>query len=370
MSSQILLMYITEVSGHHCATLAIEKAIKLINPNISVININGFKYVTPITERVVHHIYLFVIKRLPFLWDFLYDNPFVISKSLKLKELINRRNQIKIKELIEQQKCRVVVCSQAFPCGFVAEYKKQNPQSNIKLIAVITDFVPHSFWLYDEIDYYIVSSEHAKQILINKGVRPEKIKVYGIPIDPKFSNIQNKTTIGRELNISLEQPVVLIMGGGHGLGPLKELIWKLENFKKTIQIIVVTGVNKKLFNYIKNIKSRHKIYCLGYVDFVDKLMTVADVIITKPGGITTSEALAKNLPMIIIKPLPGQEQKNTTFLLEKGAAEIANNSDEVVLKLEELLVNQDKIKIMKKSISQIATPDSAKKIAQLAISLC
>ena len=241
-------MYITNVSGHHLATLSIEKALKRIDQSIGVININGFNYVTPIVEKLVHKTYLGVVKRMPFIWDFLYDNPSIVKKSTKLKNKINKKNQSKISSLIENENCRVVVCSQAFPCGFVAEYKRLKPEKDVKLIAVLTDFVPHSYWVYDEVDYYIVPSQDAKQILINKGVTESKIKVFGIPIDPKFTVASGRDEASKELGVLLDEPVVLIMGGGHGIGPIEELIKSLNKSPRRMQLVVVTGINTKLYN--------------------------------------------------------------------------------------------------------------------------
>jgi len=363
-------MYITNVSGHHQAALSIEKAIKIADPNSEVLNINGFNYVTPLIEKFVHKTYLGVVKKIPFIWDCIYDNPSVVRRSSKLKNAINKKNQLKIRKLFEDEGHRVAVCSQAFPCGFVAEYKKLNPSKDIKLIAVITDFVPHSYWVYDEVNFYIVPSKEAMEILINKGVQPNKIKVLGIPIDPKFNINMERVQVANEMGIPLIEPIVLVMGGGHGIGPIEKLITTLDKDSRNMRLLVVAGINKKLFKILNKKRFTKNVHVFGYVEHIDKLMTVSDMIITKPGGITTSEALAKNVPMIIIKPLPGQEQNNTKFLLKMGVAEKADSVKQTVEKLHSLLDEQGKVMAMKERITSIAMPDSSEKIAQLTLSLC
>ncbi|MDD5005803.1 MAG: glycosyltransferase [Candidatus Omnitrophica bacterium] len=369
MDKKILLMYITNVSGHHSATMAIEKAINAFNPHPQVLNIDGFGYTNPIMEKVTHAIYMGVINKAPAIWDFLYDNPAVARRISNLRQSVYRKNRDKIKRLIETENCKVVICSQAFPCGMVADYKKHcNP--DIKLIAVVTDFMPHAYWVYDEIDFYTVGSEEARKALLKKGVADNKIKLWGIPIDPRFSEPLDKYRTAAELNINLDKPVILIMGGGRGIGPIKQLINTLDKSKINAHFLIVTGINKRLYDYLKNSNFRNKMHIYGYIGYVDKLMTIADILITKPGGVTTAEALAKYLPMLIVQPLPGQEQNNTNFLVKQGVVQKADNIKDAVERLVFLLNNPRELDSIKEKISRIAKPLSSQKIAELALRLC
>ena len=362
-------MYITNVSGHHSATLAIENAINELDPEKRIANINGFQYVNPVMEKVIHTLYLWVIKRAPFIWEYLYDNPKVIAKSARIKQNVNKKNVAKVQHLIEGSGCKVAVCSQAFPCGLIAEYKRSFA-TDVKLIAVITDFVAHSYWVYDEVDFYIVASQQAKEALTSKGVAPEKVKIFGIPIDPLFAKVLDKQEIAKKHNISLDKPIILAMGGGHGLGPIQKLISAFDNSSIDAHMIVVAGINWRLHRWMQRQKYKKNITCFGYVDFIDELMSLADILITKPGGITTAEALAKNLPMIIIKPLPGQEQNNTNFLLEKGAVEKGSTVEQALATARMLLSNEAQADSLRKNSASLARPDSALRIAELTISLC
>jgi processive 1,2-diacylglycerol beta-glucosyltransferase len=368
---RVILMYISEVSGHHSATLAIEKAIKLLDNKIELLNINIFHYTNPYSEKWVNWLYMSGIKNFPWIWDYLYDNLKIKRIIDKLKIIVHRLNLPKLKVLFDEFKPQVIVCSQAYPCGMVADYKKFY-NSDIKLIAVLTDYVPHSYWIYDTVDYYIAPSLEIKERLIHKGVTEEKIKVLGIPIDPEFSKIVSKEEVIKKMGLDYNLPKILIMGGGHGLGPIETIIESLENLEMKLEIIVVTGINKKLYYKLKNKinNSKHKIILLGFVNNISELMSISDLIITKPGGITTAEALSKNLPMIIVEPIPGQEANNADYLIKKKAAVLAEKPHMVKDILKDLLLNKEKLDSMRQVIKQISKPNSSLEIAKLILELC
>lgn len=363
-------MYISEISGHHSATLAIEKALKLIAPQTQILNINAFNYTNPISEKIVNRLYMGIIKRTPKVWGYLYDNIKIKKKIERFKEVVHQFNCPKLKELFERFRPDAVVCTQAFPCGMVADFKKTY-NSNIPLVAVLTDYVPHSYWIYDTVNYYITPSEEISQRLNQKGVPLEKIKALGIPFDPIFNELQDKQAIIKKLNLDPNLPIILIMGGGQGLGPIKTVIGSLEKIKNKIQEIIVTGSNKKLYQSLKknSKKYKQKILIFGYINNIHELMSVSEIIITKPGGITTAEALSKRLPMVIVKPLPGQEANNTQYLIEKKAAIKADNPKKINLLIENLLKDKEKLNLMRQSAERISKPNASIDIARLVLSL-
>lgn len=368
---RIILMYISEVSGHHSAAVAIERAIKTLSPGAEILNINAFNYTNPISEKIINRLYLNVIKRMPKIWDYLYDNPDVIKKIEGIKDAIHKFNSPKLKKLFDRFKPDAVVCAQAFPCGMVADFKKTY-NSTLPLIAILTDYIPHSYWIYDAVDYYITPSDEVSWRLVKKGVSPEKVRAFGIPIDPKFGEEIKKHEIFQKLNLKPNLPIALIMGGGQGLGPLKTIIKSLDKFEKRIQEIVVAGTNKKLFNSIKKKlkKYKNRVLLLGYVDNVNELMGISDFIITKPGGLTTAEALAKALPMIIIRPIPGQEVSNTAYLTGKKAAIKIDKAKDAVAVIKDFLANPAKLRSMSESAARIRKPNSSLNIARFILSQC
>jgi processive 1,2-diacylglycerol beta-glucosyltransferase len=365
---RILLLYISEHSGHHCASLAIEHALKSIDPAVETLNINCFNYTNPILEKVINRAYMSVIKARPEIWDYLYDNPDVLKNTQKLREMIHRFNTGKLNTLIGEFKPDAVVCTQAFPCGMIADYKK-SLGLNMPLVGVLTDYAPHSYWVYNNVDSYIVPSPETGKKLIENGIDPDKIKVFGIPVDPKFNRRIDVESVCGKLNLDSGTPRILIMGGTQGLGPIKEVVRLLDRSRLNAQSVVVAGTNKRLFKWLSRCRFRKKTLVLPYAPNIDELMGIASFIITKPGGITTAEALAKGLPMLIISPLPGQEAMNTKFLLREGVAVKAEDPQDVVVLLEELLYNKNKLKAMSNKALSLSKPDSAFSIAKLVLEL-
>ncbi len=365
---RVLLLYISEHSGHHCASRAIENALRAQDPNVETMNINCFNYTNPILEKVINRAYMSVISARPEIWDYLYDNPKVLKNTQKLREMIHRFNTGKLKYLIGEFKPDVVVCTQAFPCGMIAYYKK-TMALNTPLVGVLTDYAPHSYWIYNNVDSYIVPSDDTGRKLIEDGIDPERIKVFGIPIDSKFSRASDRDSIRKKLSIEKNGPCVLIMGGTQGLGPIKEVVRLLDRAYFDLQVIIATGTNKRLYRWLARRRFRKKTLVLPYANNIDEIMEIADLIITKPGGITTAEALARGLPMLIVSPLPGQESMNTKFLLREGVAVKAENPGDVVVLLEELLYNKTKLKIMSDKAKSLSKPDSAVRTAAFVLKL-
>ncbi|MCA9409079.1 MAG: hypothetical protein KC733_10345, partial [Candidatus Omnitrophica bacterium] len=158
---RILLMYITRVSGHRQATVAIQQSLKQLDPTVEAPTVNGFGYTYPLLERVVNNAYMSVIKTTPVVWDYLYDNPKIVKNSQAIKKFLHKTSYEKLDRLFKRYKPDTVVCTQAFPCGMVADYKRVRGLE-IKLVGVLTDFAPHSFWINEGVDYYIVPSLEIK----------------------------------------------------------------------------------------------------------------------------------------------------------------------------------------------------------------
>ena len=370
-AERIILMYISEVSGHHSATIAIEKALKILSPQAEILNINGFKYTNPISEKIINRIYMGVIKATPGVWDYLYDNPKVAAKLSKIKDAIHKFNSPKLKNLFDKFKPDAVVCAQAFPCGMVADYKKTY-SSDLPLVAVLTDYIPHSYWVYDKVDYYIVPSAEVAERLTQKNIPAGKIKTLGIPFDPAFNEVIDRHKVTRKMHLDPRIPIVLIMGGGQGLGPIKGIIKKLDRSKEEFQMIVVCGSNKKLHNSLKRKvkKYKKKVLVFGYVNQINELMGISAIIITKPGGITVAEALAKKIPMVIVRPIPGQEASNTAYLTHREAAIKVDKVKDIAAVIERMLKDHSRLKAFSDAAGRIAKPNASMDIANLLLTLC
>lgn len=368
-SKRVLLLYISQVSGHRQGAIAIQKSLKTLSPDCVVKSLNGFSYTYPLMEKIINTAYLGVIKRAPQIWEYLYDNPKIIKASEKIKKSIHKSSHKKLKPLFDEFKPDVVICTQAFPCGMVADYKvdKNLP---IKVIGVLTDFAPHLYWLHKGVDYYIVPSEDAKKRYMNEGVKETQIKVFGIPIGMKFVEPLDRMAIVRKLRLDLDVPIVLVMGGGQGLGPMKDAVQSLIKLKRSLQIIVIAGTNRRLVQWLKKIQSQStlKIIIYEYVHNVDELMEVSTVMISKPGGMTTSECLAKGLPMVIVNPIPGQEERNSQFLIKSGIAIRVDDKKQIGQVIDTLLNDPAKLQSMRQAALKFGRPMAAENIARLALS--
>ncbi|MFC1658351.1 glycosyltransferase [Candidatus Omnitrophota bacterium] len=371
-SKRVLLMHISHISGHRSASLAIEKAIKAQSPQSETRSINLFNYVHPRGEGIINFLYMLMIRRFPFIWAYLYDNPYWVRKSRKLKDRIHRTNLPKLETLLKDFRPDVVVSTQAFPCGLVA-YFKRIKGVDFPLIAVMTDFVPHSYWIYDNVDYYITASQEATQTLISKGIKPDRIKSLGIPFDLKFNQNQHLDKAGARKTLGLKEDffTILVMGGGQGLGPIGTVIGVLDKLEFDVQLIVVCGTNKRVYAQLKKRLSSYKkeILLFDYAQNVEALMSAADIIITKPGGITCAEALCKKLPMLIISPIPGQEANNTAYLTAQGAAVGVKRPAGLIDIVTDLYNHPERLKELSQACLRISRPRSAEDIAQLLLNL-
>ncbi len=363
-------MYISNVSGHRRASLAIQKALQEVDGTVQTKTIDAFNYTNPFLEKFINKLYVFVIKTVPRIWDYLYDNENVLKRVRKIRWLIHKLNDKKIKELFDDFRPDIVVCTQAFPCGMVADYKRRH-NLNIPLMGVLTDYAPHGYWLNDSVDIYIVPVPKIKQKLIQRGIPQQRLKVLGIPIDTKFRNPGNPGEVLRRLGLDSNLPVILIMGGGQGLGPIKKIVHTLDKLRQPVQLIVACGTNRSLYKWLKRNEPlfNKPVTVMDYTERIDELMSVSSFIVTKPGGLTSAEALSKSLPIIIASPLPGQESLNTHFLLETGIALKMDSFAELGSLAEELLSDTERLEKLRRRAYAAAPADSALKTAQLILSM-
>ena len=369
MSKRVLLLYISEHSGHHCASVSIEKALHGLDDQIETLNLNSFNYTNPILEKVINRAYMGLVKRRPEIWDYLYDNPSVLRNTQRLREIFHKFNTGKFKTLLDDFSPDAIICTQAFPCGMIADYKKTYGLE-VPLVGVLTDYAPHSYWIYNNVDRYIVPSKETGRKLVDNGIDPGKVLPFGIPIDQKFSvNKKNEDDIRKDAGLDPGKPCVLIMGGTQGLGPIREMTRFLDRSGADAQFLIVCGNNKKLFRWLKGRSFKKKTVIIPYAGNVDELMQISDLVITKPGGITTAEALAKALPMLIVHPLPGQEAMNTRYLLNEGVALKAESPADVFVMLEELLYNKSKLADMSQKAAALSKPSSSSDVARLILEL-
>lgn len=369
---KILLTYITRYSGHHQASLAIEKALRKLSSEVDVVSIDFLKYLHPIGRIIVEKSYFWMLKKTPQTWEYLYDNLEVLRRLEKWINWLGIWKSRKLVRLIEKFDPDIICCTQAFPALMLANLKQHGSlkMALMPIVGVLTDYAPHRYWVHPEINLYVVPLREVGNVLVKERISENRIRDFGIPIDPKFLTERiDKRNILKKLGLGESLPIVLVMGGGRGLGPVKEIVEGLELSCLPLQLVVVCGRNKKLRKKLEKLVSflRCPVKILGYVENIDELMKISSAIITKPGGLTISECLACELPMILVNSVPGQEAFNARFLAEHDLAVIAPDEKMAAALAIRLLKDEQAKQQMRVQAKAFSRPDAALAIANALI---
>ena len=365
---RFLLLHITARSGHYRASCAIEQTIARLDPTAHVVSVDAFRYASPLFRWTISRSYLSLIQHQPDVWEYLYDNPAVHRRIQQLRTLLHRYHAGRLKQLLETVRPDAIACTQAYPCGLVADFKKHHG-FDIPLVGILTDYAPHLYWFHETVDAYVVPSEQVKQRFLVRGVGPERVRVLGIPIDMRFLEATDREATARRYGLDVQQPIILIMGGSGGFGRIQDIVLNLDTVPNACQFVIMTGTNRALFTWLRRQSFRHRVVPLDYTDAIPQLMDLATLLISKPGGLTTSEALAKQLPMVMVNPIPGQEAYNARFLLSQGAALQAGSPETVRQTVRDLLENPDRLEALRRRNAELARPTAAMDIARLLFDL-
>lgn len=372
---KILIFYAKYGGGHLSAAKAIQKHLD-DNFEVETELIDCIQYVSKILNRVTTGAYNQMAKNSPALWGKIYSN----SQRGVFAHISSRANKmmaVKLKNLIKEKNPDIVVSTHPFSSQMVS-YLKRKGKINCKLVTVLTDFAPHDQWLigHEFTDAFCVSNSRMYEYLTNYGIEKKKVHVTGIPLSDKFSKTFDKAKIFKEFDLDENKPVILFFGGGEfGLGKdrtlqvLKALIHNLP----TYQIIAVSGRNKKMnkgFNDIvteTNAKTRVKVF--DYTNKVPEIMSISSLVVTKPGGLTTSEALASGLPLLVINPIPGQEEENAEFLEKHNVGVWIRKKDNPNTVIQKLFEDKLKLEKMRENTKILAKKNSTKDICEIIMNL-
>ena len=357
---RILICYLVRNSGHHAAARAIEAQIKKLNPLAETRCLDLLETTHPTWSAIVQYAYMSTIRRTPELWEALYDNFWFDLLTRYVRPLVQRGNSLKLRILMDAFQPDAIVCTQAHPFSVLSAYARRQG-TPIPLWGVITDFLPHRFWFVppDEHIRYVVPTGTAVQRLMILGVSGDHIHVLGIPIQADVLAAR-KRTVSRENGRR-----ILIMGGSRGLGARYATIRHLDRAAADFTIDVVTGTNRRLRKQLlaARHKFKHPIRIRGYVKDAMALMRRASLLIGKPGGLTSAEAMASGTPMLIIRPLPGQERGNTEMLVRHGAAIHLDRDRDLPAVVASLFANPALLGMMAERAKALGRPDAARDIA-------
>lgn len=365
---KVLIVSVKTGYGHHSTAKAIIGY--LTEKGVTCEMLDTFEYINPLLADSIDNGYMFSTKYFPETYGKAYDkldrhdekwdrhSPVTV-----LSKIVSNR----LKDYISDYAPDVIIGTHSYACMMMT-YLREKKIVTCPLIGIITDFTVHPFWESTELDYYVIPNELLKNRARKKGIPEEKILTYGIPIRKQFSSKIPKEEARRQLCIE-DKKTLLVMMGSMGYGNIIKDIQSIDKLEEDFQILCVCGKNDKMKNEIEETNWKKKVISFGFVDNVDVMMDASDIIITKPGGLTSSEFLAKNLPAIIMNPIPGQENRNTEFLVNNGAAIMVTDTFPLEEALYELVANPVRAELLGKSVEILGKPNATKDLCEFVIEL-
>ncbi|MGP7816476.1 MGDG synthase family glycosyltransferase [Niallia sp. 01092] len=351
---KILILSATFGDGHKQVARAISEAVDYTLPDAEPIILDMKDWVHPYLYPVSNYVYKSSIKKFPQVYSYLYRKTRVKTVfSTKLNSLFSIGMQSML-EIIQRVKPMVVVSTYPFAAGIISKLKEQG-LIDIPAVTIITDYTDHSSWIHPFTDQYLVGSSQVKDRLISVGVEEFKIKHTGIPIRQRFIEKQSREFLFKKYRMNANKFTILVMGGGDGfIGKGLSTFQALESISSNLQLIIVCGRNKKLKEQLEHElkNSKHDILLMGFSENIHELMAISDVMITKPGGVTTAEALAMELPLLIYNPLPGQEEDNASFLIQSGLALLAKTKNDLIFNIQSVVHDSKPLMLMKQRTKQ------------------
>ena len=374
------------------AANALKRYIQSQNPRSAVLISDTIQYVSPILNKAVTEGYVYLATKTPKLFGYVYrtaDKDTPINKTVEIATTTVRN---KLKPLIDDFKPDIIVTTHPFSAEIFTALKTRNAENcNIPIINIVTDFAVHQTYINDGVDAYIVSSHEMVNQMVERGVERVKLYPYGIPVKQEFYKDIDRRTAFESEGMNPDMRTILIMAGSFGVTDILKIYHKIVKSHEEFQIIVITGKNEKLYDtfdrYLSKITlnnalvdiekssrpksitklSRHRkpakpTKLLYYTDEVEKYMHMADMIVTKPGGLTVSESVASVLPMGIFKAIPGQEEQNADFLVRNNMAVRLEKDNTCTKIVTDLISHPEKLENMKKSIKEFSRGNSSENI--------
>jgi processive 1,2-diacylglycerol beta-glucosyltransferase len=370
-SPTVLFLSASVGEGHTAAAQAVSSALVERIPTAKCEVVDSYRFASTVFHRVASNGYIGIVKLLPQLYKFAYDQAERATKISAFKTWLHRYTALNLRHFVTELRPDAVVCTHAFPCGVMAEYKREFADAP-PVVGIVTDFVVHPFWIHRNIDRYAVATAAMRQTLVSRGVPLNRVVVTGIPIDCRFARATTKRRARQHIGIAPDVTTLLLMGGGLGIGPLENALLAIDRLERHVQTVVVVGKNKNLEKRLRDVAKtlNHRVKVAGFVENVYDYMRAADVLVSKPGGLTSSEALVTELPIIMLRPLPGQEERNTRYLEERGVGIRVERSRELTAALDRLLRMPGALEKMRRSASGLAHPDAAQSVASMIEGLC
>ena len=367
MYRRVLILSASVGNGHTIAAESLKQAFEIKKLAGEVRHEDVLKFTNPLFRRLYGKAYIDLVNRAPEFLGWMYDQLDEPWKNEKRRLFFDKLNAAPLIKMIREYDPDWIVCTHFLPSEIVSDLKAKRKVERPHAI-VVTDFDMHALWLCRNYEHYFVALDETKVYLETLGFPSEKITVSGIPIAPKFSETKSKTAMREKFGLETDVPTVILSLGGFGVGRIGTLLDALRTIRHPVQILAMCGRNEELKRQleIQNPKSKiqnAKVFPVGYTKEMDEYMTASDIIVGKPGGLTTCEALAKGLVFVIVNPIPGQEERNSDHLLENGAAIRSNNPATLGYKIEQLFDDPTRLAQMRENALRFARPNAATDIA-------
>jgi processive 1,2-diacylglycerol beta-glucosyltransferase len=367
---RVLLLSASSGAGHVRAAQALEKAFAE-RGDCAVQHIDAIEYVSKLFQRAYDKTYISMVRRAPELMGVLYDRTDQPWQHPRRRLALDRLNSQPMIRMLKHAQPDLCVATHFLPAEIIA-WLIAKKKLNAKNAIVVTDYDVHAMWLCRTVSRYYVAIPEAAEYLSGIGVPRELLRVTGIPIDPLFAVPLDRAAARAALNLATKSPVLLLSAGGYGVGPLEQLVRDVLSLEKPWQLVAIAGKSEKMKKRLDEIARAAgtlpngfaRLVPVGFTTQMDQYMAAADLLVGKAGGLTTSEALARHLPMALIEPIPGQEFRNADHLLEAGAAIRCNNLPAAAWKIAQLLDNPSRMEKMRNAAAHMARPTAASDIAE------
>jgi processive 1,2-diacylglycerol beta-glucosyltransferase len=372
MPRRILVLSASVGAGHLRAAEAVELALRCLDPTAVVQNLDVLDFTNTAFRRLYSRAYLDLVNRAPHALGYFYDlldrTPSPQHKSDRLRFLVEKLNLRRFLKFLRTETWDVIVNTHFLPAEMIAALRRKGDVATPQLTAT-TDFETHRLWVNQPCDRYFTATEEGALNLCHWGVPAADVTVTGIPIHPAFSEPKDRSQCRQRHGLVGGRPVLLQLAGGFGVGPVERLYEAILQVETPLELVVVAGRNAELKTRLEQIEvpPHHLIHVLGFTTEMDELMAAADLLVSKPGGLTTSEALARGTPMVVVNPIPGQESRNSDFLLENAAAIKVNNVATLPYKLNQLLAAPDRLAQLTANAKRLGRPQAAFDVARAAL---
>ncbi len=365
---RIAILHATAGSGHKSAAMALAHALGGLAPDSQVRAVDTLVFASRFYRRTYVQSYNAMAQRAPRLWGALYAlwaQQRVNKSAGPAREALDRLALRGLVRVVERERPDAIVCTHFLPVEALYPIRGRG-RLDVPLHVVITDFTAHPLWAYPHVDRYFVASDQVAEELAGHGVPRDRIAVTGIPVDPRFSLSQGREAVRARFGFALDRPLVLVMGGGGGVGPMAELAERLASLEVAPQVLVLCGTNERLLAQLESLGPSYggRLRAMAFTSQVDLLLEAADVVVSKAGGLTCAEALIKHTPLVVFRPTPGQEVGNARYLESGGAAVHADSLDTVAATVSRWLSDPAALERARASAARLARPQAAADIAR------